>query len=144
MSKLKSRFEGERREVWIRNETADVLFELAGERKRQDERWGWPRDYPDLRSQLHCTFAQDLEASCRRANDRGEPTWATVLGEEFGEVLHAAYGPDLRKELLQLAAVCVNWIEHLDRAERRQADLDEAMRACANRQLSNETWGDKS
>ena len=55
--------------------------------------------------------------------------WLAVLGEEFGEVCRALlevgvdgaeardkHGKDLRKELIQVAAVAVAWIEGLDRA----------------------------
>ncbi len=47
-----------------------------------------------------------------------------VLAEEFGEVAEAMGRPedgngkgDLRKELIQVAAVCVAWVEGLDDAE---------------------------
>jgi hypothetical protein len=52
----------------------------------------------------------------------GDMTRVAVLAEEFGEVANAAletaYGADtdahLRKELIEVAAVCVAWIEAID------------------------------
>lgn len=52
------------------------------------------------------------------------PERLTILGEEFGEVCHEvneAIGDKpidmakLRKELVQVAAVCVAWVERLDK-----------------------------
>lgn len=50
-----------------------------------------------------------------------------VLAEEFGEVARAVlennglandkHGKNLRKELVQVAAVCVSWVEGMDRRE---------------------------
>jgi len=40
-----------------------------------------------------------------------------ILGEEFGEACEAALmevDTELRKELIQVAAVAVNWIESID------------------------------
>ena len=41
-----------------------------------------------------------------------------VLGEEFGEVCKAIFESDegeLREELVHVAAVCVRWLEELDK-----------------------------
>jgi NTP pyrophosphatase (non-canonical NTP hydrolase) len=85
------------------NSTARVLARVIRERIRQLERWGI------------------------QEHDNG--TWALILGEEFGEACQAALQhsssdpTDLRAELVQVAAVAVAWIEHLDR--RTAEHLDE-------------------
>lgn len=77
----------------------DVLLWVEEERDRQDNKWG---------EQNH-TYQ-----------------WTSILGEEYGEVCEAMnrvlFGSnkekavaDLRMELIQCAAVCVAWIECLDR-----------------------------
>lgn len=74
-----------------------VLQDIVEERARQDAKWG----------------QQNHEA----------PVWSSILGEEVGEacqaLLHDLYGGQaagtLRKELVQVAAVAVQWIECLDR-----------------------------
>jgi NTP pyrophosphatase (non-canonical NTP hydrolase) len=65
---------------------------LAGERKRQDEKWG--------------------------EQNHNKTTWLSILGEEFGEVCRAVNESDnsalsaerITKELIHTAAVCqVMW-----------------------------------
>ena len=75
--------------------TTQVLSEVLGERRFQDEKWGSNRDL-----------------------DNG--TWGLILGEEVGESCEAALENDmkhLRRELVQVAAVAVAWIEGLDRGD---------------------------
>ena len=80
-----------------------VLDEIYYERERQDAKWGADRNHHP-----------------------GE--WLMILGEEVGEANKAAleahfggYGrdsyADMRKELIQVAAVAVATIESLDRNE---------------------------
>lgn len=76
-----------------------VVTDIIQERDRQDVKWG---------EQNH-TYQ-----------------WTSILGEEYGEVCEAMnrviWGDnkakaqnDLRMELIQCAAVCVAWVECLDR-----------------------------
>jgi NTP pyrophosphatase (non-canonical NTP hydrolase) len=61
---------------------------IINERKRQDEKWG-KRDHHDF-------------------------VWNAILNEEVGEVAHELLNPApyrLRKEIVQVAAVAVAWIE---------------------------------
>lgn len=75
----------------------NVLFLIKEERQRQDKKWGSNRQLNSL-------------------------LWAVILGEEVGEVANAVleqeYGTktldDLKKELVQVAAVCVAWLEMYD------------------------------
>jgi hypothetical protein len=80
--------------------TGLVLLEVLKERGRQDLKWGQRRGYDPLQ-------------------------WLAVAGEEYGEVArHVTQGfvpPEsdfdaagYRKELIQLAAVCVAAVEDLD------------------------------
>jgi NTP pyrophosphatase (non-canonical NTP hydrolase) len=73
--------------------TNNVLWEVAAERERQDQKWGPGRIRP-------------IE------------TWNLVLGEEVGEVAKALLeneGPAaVRKELIQVAAVAVEIVEAID------------------------------
>lgn len=83
--------------------TRDEIFELVNkERIRQDAKWGGNRELANL-------------------------LFAAILGEEVGEVNNAIledhlyeYGsnsPELTAELVQVAAVCVAWLEGLDKAQ---------------------------
>ncbi len=67
-----------------------ILQEIRNERKRQDLKFG------------------------KRTNDN-DP-WMEILAEEVGEVANALidkWDSETEKELIQVAAVCVKWIEHL-------------------------------
>jgi NTP pyrophosphatase (non-canonical NTP hydrolase) len=76
---------------------AEVLRDVIAERGRQDTKWGDQSGHAD-------------------------ELWLTILSEEVGEaakeVLDARFDntwADLRKELVQVAAVVVAWIEAIDR-----------------------------
>lgn len=72
--------------------TFDVVTDISNERQRQDDKWGSQRDLTDEK-------------------------WGVILGEEYGEVCRAVCEHDdaqLRKELIQVAAVAVAWVEALD------------------------------
>jgi NTP pyrophosphatase (non-canonical NTP hydrolase) len=79
-----------------------VLDEIHIERTAQDDKWG-KQNHDDYR-------------------------YLAILGEEFGEVaqaaLHTEFGGKaagtVRDELVQLAAVAVQWIECIDRREKHQ------------------------
>lgn len=75
---------------------SSIFQHIVIERARQDGLWGFPQ-----------------------ANSN--PEWSTILTEEVGEVaqevLRVRFGgkseADLEMELIQVAAVCVSWIEHI-------------------------------
>jgi NTP pyrophosphatase (non-canonical NTP hydrolase) len=72
--------------------TNQVLIEVAGERMRQEVKWG--------------------------QQDHGAHGWLPILTEEFGEVGKAMCENDpvnLREELIQVAAVAAAWVECIDR-----------------------------
>lgn len=79
-----------------------IIAKIKDERASQDKKWG---------TQLHSL-----------------PMWLTILGEEFGEACKEACGfmsstdiidratalINFKKELIQVAAVCVATLEHLE------------------------------
>lgn len=90
-------------EVRVVSIQQQILSEIAAERGRQDARWG--------------------------IQDHPSPAWTAILGEEFGEVSKAvveatfthnikalpSLEAHLEMELVQVAAVCVAWIEAITR-----------------------------
>ncbi len=74
---------------------ARILMAISAERAKQDGKWG---------EQNHLNLY-----------------WLGILGEEFGEVAKALIEDDptdhVREELVQVAAVCVAWLECLHRRE---------------------------
>jgi NTP pyrophosphatase (non-canonical NTP hydrolase) len=78
--------------------TQQIIFdEISNERERQDAKWGADRKLDDY-------------------------LWLAILTEEVGETAKAALESDtvlatrsdLRKELVQVAAVAVAWLEGLE------------------------------
>lgn len=93
----------------------EPYLEVFAERLRQDEKWG-----PNLVRQL----------SPERS--------LAVLHEETGEAARAVLDVDragLRKELVQVAAVAIAWIERLDAQEAARAGAVEAHRLTATKIL---------
>ncbi len=68
----------------------EILQEIRNERVRQNEKWG--------------------------KETKDSDPWMAILTEEVGEVANATLGRsdwDLEAELIQVAAICVKWIEHI-------------------------------
>jgi len=107
--------------------TDDVLTEVAAERLRQDARWG-EQSHPDGTGLVEaCGLLQsrtDLPSErARRLNQEairtGRLTWALILLEEVCEALEERDPARLRAELVQVAAVAVQWAEAIDRRAKR-------------------------
>ena len=78
-----------------------MWFDILEETERQDAKWGSQRDLSRV-------------------------DWMPILTEEVGEVAKSINDnetiDDLRNELVQVAAVCLQWIDNLDRA--KDIDVD--------------------
>ncbi len=80
-----------------------VLVQIRQERVRQDAKWG-PQDHSDIE-------------------------WSLILAEEFGEAMKECNEvhfrdkdpAELRKELVQVAAVAVHWLENMGRRKKSGA-----------------------
>lgn len=110
-----------------------VLGELAEERQRQEAKWG-EQNHPDLSPEVPTSTveraAEDMclpsahVARSRVENlaARGKLGYADIALEEFAEAIEAAalgVTTELRKELVQTAAVLVAWIQCIDRRRSR-------------------------
>jgi hypothetical protein len=99
--------------------TFRVLEDVAAERARQRARYG-AQALPDGTGGTFRAAGRRLsQRRCDRATAAGRVTWAHVLEEEVSEVLAETDAELLRAELVQVAAVAVQWIEALDRRRRR-------------------------
>ena len=100
-----------------------VLEEVRQECNRQDEQWGAIRDYPDIQQHLiedaaghpYAAHEQHYKALNHMRQEHGYLSGDGILLEEVFEALAAGAIDRLRAELIQVAAVCVNWIMALDR-----------------------------
>lgn len=115
-----------RRPDWDPRE--EILYEVADETVRQDEKWG-EQNHPDLLPEeySHRTYHFTAEAWKRtndarvaKANADGalpdrNCAWDGILLEEVYEALAESDPAKLRAELVQVAAVAVQWVAAIDR-----------------------------
>jgi predicted house-cleaning noncanonical NTP pyrophosphatase (MazG superfamily) len=93
---------------------ARALADVAAERRAQDRTWG-AQEFPDGTGPDFIAPAEEAKRECVAAGARGELTWRHILAEEFFEALAESDPASLRNELIQTAAVAVQWIQSLDR-----------------------------
>jgi len=78
-----------------------ILFDIIDERIRQDKKWG-------------------------DQSDKNNYIWLAILTEEIGEIAEAilkeVYWLKGRKELIQIAAVAIAWIEKLDKEHGQKSE----------------------
>jgi hypothetical protein len=91
-----------------------VFDQLAAERASQDGKWG-EQNHPDGTSLTLESTADVYRRDADRAAKLGTITWAHILREEMAEAMAETDAAKLRAELIQVAAVAVNWIEAIDR-----------------------------
>ena len=110
-----------------RDDTRRVLREVMHEREQQVGRYGHNEELLDgtgpdepwlgAVSELPAArveewFREDYERHERAA---GAPTWMHLIREEVAEVFREDDPARLREEIIQVAALCVSWVEKLDR-----------------------------
>jgi hypothetical protein len=118
--------------------TAAILYEIARERSRQTAKHGDQAHLPDGTGPLrylddlpaaldrydgYCASASNLaawaKARCKAASQNeggdGSITFQHILTEEWAEAIAEDDPAKLRAELVQVAAVAVQWIEAIDR-----------------------------
>lgn len=94
-----------------------ALLEVVRERERQDTKWG-EQNHPDGTGkdgdEKLATFWRHV---CESRAANGRVTWRDILQEEVAEAYAESEPTRLRAELIQVAAVAVQWIEAIDRRE---------------------------
>ena len=112
----------------------DIIYdEVEEERERQDEAWG-EQNHPSVGSVMEAEdcpaewaakmyelpTARRAQYLCDRAADKDQMTWAHIAVEEMAESIEAAAEgrmDDCKTELIQTVAVCVAWIESIERTK---------------------------
>lgn len=101
-----------------------IYTEIQTERERQIAKFGDQSHVPSFTFQPADTGIRCLEtaylarAACEDAFKKGYGSYLHILTEEVaeaGDEARAGSSAELRKELVQVAAVCVAWIEKLDK-----------------------------
>lgn len=93
---------------------ANVLQEVRIERAVQDAKWG-EQNHENGTGEDYKELAASARAICDLSAEEGVCTWEKILLEETLEACAEADPLALRKELVQVAAVAVAWIEAIDR-----------------------------
>lgn len=94
--------------------TWTVLVDIGQEREVQDKKWGADRHLPDGTHEDYADLARAFRDACDEHHKAGEGTWLDILLEEVYEAATERDMAKLRKELIQVAAVCCAWAEDLD------------------------------
>lgn len=95
---------------------AQIYSEIGQERERQDVLHPGTSDIPNgTGGGGRQTWMNIAQHSCDRAAREGRLTYTHVLDEEVSEALAEEDPVKLRVELIQVAAVCVKWVQALDR-----------------------------
>lgn len=104
--------------------TDHVLNEVRSERQRQDRlkasgKFLWTcADNEALRNKLEraITNAEKLAVLAEEFGEAACEVTEEIIGRDRGDVTHADKSVErLRKELVQVAAVCVAWVEAIDK-----------------------------
>lgn len=95
--------------------THRVLHEVAAECGNQDSRWGEQNHPNGTGGTYFKRMSNWARERCDRVHSEGRGTWEHILTEEFYEALAESDPAKLRAELIQVAAVAVQWVEALDR-----------------------------
>ncbi len=93
-----------------------IFDAIDAERDRQDRLHPGTAQIPDgTGGGGRKTWEAIARNACDRAHREGRLTHAHVFEEEASEVLAETDPVKLRVELIQTAAICVKWIEEIDR-----------------------------
>lgn len=93
---------------------ARVLADITTERESQHALWGVQNHMPDGTGPQWTSLADAARHECERAGETGRLSWRHVLVEEVTEALAEDEPTRLRRELVQVAAVAVQWIQAID------------------------------
>lgn len=93
-----------------------ALVAVSFERQAQDMRWG-EQSHPDGTGESFRAMAEEARTRCDAKHKSGRGSWLDILLEEVYEAATESDPDLLRAELIQVAAVAVNWVEAIDRRE---------------------------
>lgn len=98
-----------------------VAHATWAEEVRQNEQWG-QQDHPDGTGPTDNHINNRLRAQSRTyfAFRKGEGTWRHILEEEVAEAIAESDPEKLKAELIQVAAVCQQWVRAINRREKEQ------------------------
>ncbi|MEV4055157.1 hypothetical protein AB0J55_28485 [Amycolatopsis sp. NPDC049688] len=93
---------------------ARVLGDVTAEREAQHAAHGVQHHLADGTGAEWRAFAEHMRTECQRAAAEGRMTWRHILLEEVAEALAEEEPDRIRGELVQAAAVAVQWLQAID------------------------------
>lgn len=98
--------------------TESVMMDVADEMDRQDAKWGDQSHLPNGTGSIgYRHLADHYRQVCDAAFESGSAAWNDILLEEVFEALAESDPAKLRAELIQAAAVIVQWVAAIDKTE---------------------------
>lgn len=94
-----------------------VIQDIEAEMEQQDAKWGLQHHNNGTGSWDYSLRAESEKSANDEAVKRDALTWSGILLEEVYEALAEKGQVRLREELIQSAAVIVQWVADLDRTE---------------------------
>ncbi|MGQ0776298.1 MAG: hypothetical protein ACT4NY_18040, partial [Pseudonocardiales bacterium] len=91
-----------------------VLADITAEREAQHAIYGVQHQLPDGTGQQWTQLADNARRECEQAATAGQLTWRHILLEEVAEALAEEDPARLRRELVQVVAVGVQWLQAID------------------------------
>lgn len=98
------------------DDMADILGEIAAERYAQHRKWGVQKWDNGTGSKYMQTFANAAKKRCANNAANGTLTWQEIMAEEVYEAFAEEDPKHLRSELVQVAALAIQWIQAIDRS----------------------------
>lgn len=92
-----------------------VLEEVLQERRRQFAKWGQQNQLNGTGSKYMQTLANAHKLRCEYKASDQTVTWLDILLEEVYEAAAESNPSRLREELIQISALAVQWVQHIDR-----------------------------
>lgn len=110
----------------------EIADEVINEVYAQVDTWG-EQNHPDASAFVYGIIsAVAAQNVCDSRVDLGELTWSDIMIEELAEAVEDAVAgreTNLRAELVQVAAVAVNWIAAIDRREAVEVEPERPARS---------------
>ena len=109
----------------MNEQTTEMIMRMMTEIWRQDEKWG-EQNHPSFPSEeftphwrrpaYYCIPTEEAAKSSTEAMFRAKQgTWGDILIEEVAEAIEAADDDHLIEELIQVAAVALQWAGSVER-----------------------------
>ncbi len=101
-----------------------ITREITLERMRQHNKFGLQQHPDGTGGETYAQMAETLRKLVEEAAANGAVTWQLILTEEVYEAFAETDPAKLATELVQVAAVCVAWVEDLRTRASQEADAD--------------------